>query len=77
MSDMVPGANVGDMGPGACEVRGSYLPIQPRGSTAWPYSRTSRVTEAAVGPRGATSCPSGSPATSPQGPRPAAMWRGE
>lgn len=59
MSDMVPGANVGDMGPGACEVRGSYLPIQPRGSTAWPYSRASRVIDAAGGASGCHVVPLG------------------
>jgi hypothetical protein len=65
------------MGPGVCKVRGSYLPLQPCGSTAWPYSRTSRVAEAAGEPQGATSCPSGPRAALPRGPRPTAMWRGE
>jgi len=51
--------------------------IQPRGPTAWPYPRTSRIAEAAGGPRGATSCPSGPRAALPRGPRPTAMWRGE
>jgi hypothetical protein len=59
MSDMVPGATVGDMGPGVCEVRGSHLPIQPRGSTACPYSRSSRVTEAAGGASGCHVVPLG------------------
>jgi hypothetical protein len=77
MSDVVLGATVGDMGPGVCKVRGSYLPIQPRGSTAWPFPRASQVAKASRGPRGATSCPSGPRAASPRGPRPTAMWRGE
>jgi hypothetical protein len=59
MSNVVPGATVGNIGPGVCKVRGTYLPIQPHGPTAWPYPRTSRIAEAAGGPRGATSCPSG------------------
>jgi hypothetical protein len=77
MSDAVPGATVGDMGPAVCEVRGSYLPIQPRGPTAWPSPRASEDAEAARGPQGATSRPSGPRAASPRGPRLAAMWRGE
>ncbi len=36
MSNAVPGATVGDMGPGVGKVRGSYLSIQSRGSIAWP-----------------------------------------
>nr|CAE02229.2 OSJNBb0015C06.7 [Oryza sativa Japonica Group] len=64
-------------GLGVCEIRGSYLPVQPRGPTAWPSPHTSEDVEAARGPRGATSRPSGPRATSPRGPRPATTWRGE
>jgi hypothetical protein len=56
---MVPRATVGDMGPGVCEVGESYLSIQPRGSTAWPYSRASRVTEVAGGASGCHVVPLG------------------
>jgi hypothetical protein len=69
--------SVGDMGLGVCGVRGIYLPILPRGPTAWPYPRTSRIAEAARGPRGATSCPSGPRAALPRRPCPTATWRGE
>jgi hypothetical protein len=48
-------ATVRDMGPGVSGVRGIYLPILPRGPTAGPYPRTSRITGAPGGPRGATS----------------------
>ncbi len=58
-------------------MRGSSLSILTRGSTAWPYPHTSRVAEAARGPRGTTSCPSGLRAALSRGSRPAAMWRGE
>lgn len=69
MSDMVPGATIGDMGPGVCEVKGSYLPVQPRGPASWPHLRTSRVAKAAGGgggPRGATSPPRALPLLPPE-----------
>jgi hypothetical protein len=80
MSDVVPGAIVGDMGPGVCEMRGIYLPtsyhvsLQPGPAPAF---REPQERPGGSGPRGATSCPSGPCTALPRGPRPAAIWRRE